>query len=97
MDALAQGKYETAIRDYKKGKYLYQTLKGENVANNDATDIDISITDVEKDSGLTELHRKVFDKVWVEVDKIVVELRGILFKMLEDPWQPIEEQEKTIK
>lgn len=52
---------------------------------------------MEKDSGLTELHRKVFDKVWVEVDKIVVELRGILFKMLEDPWQPIEEQEKTIK
>jgi hypothetical protein len=33
----------------------------------------------------------------MEVDKIVIELRGVLFKMLEDPWLPIEEQEKTIK
>jgi exocyst complex component 2 len=52
---------------------------------------------MDKDSGITELHRKVFDKVWTEVDKIVIELRAVLFKMLEDPWSPIEEHEKTIK
>lgn len=93
-----QGKYETAIRDYKKGKYLYQNLKDESVSTAEATDdIDATVAKMDKDSGITELHRKVFDKVWTEVDKIVIELRAVLFKMLEDPWSPIEEHEKTIK
>ncbi|GAB5588983.1 Exocyst complex component S5 [Umbelopsis nana] len=97
LESIKQGKYETAIRDYKKGKYLYQNLKGETVSTGEPADaIDITVTDIDKDSGITELHRKVFDKVWMEVDKIVIELRGVLFKMLEDPWLPIEEQEKTI-
>lgn len=48
-------------------------------------------------NNITDLHRKVFDKVWAEVTKIVEELRSVLSKMLSDPWRSMEEQEKTIK
>jgi exocyst complex component 2 len=87
LESIKQTKYEAAIRDYKKGKYLYQILKG------DVTDND----DLDHDSGITDLHRKVFDKVWAEVTKIVTELQNILLRMLADPWRSMDDQEKTIK
>lgn len=51
----------------------------------------------QKENRLTDLHLKVFDKVWVEVCKIVSELQNVLLRMLADPWRSMEEQEKTIK
>lgn len=82
-----------AIRDYKKGKYLYQVLKGDI----DSTDRSIGLTDMEQETGITDLHRKVFDKVWMEVSKIVIELQNVLLRMLADPWRSMDDQEKTIK
>ncbi|RUS34654.1 exocyst complex component Sec5-domain-containing protein [Jimgerdemannia flammicorona] len=90
LESTKQTKYETAIRDYKKGKYLYSTLKGD--ANGD----DAGGLSASQDTDITDLHRKVFDKVWTEVEKIVVELRDVLFKQLAEPWRSMEEQEKTI-
>ncbi|KAI9483131.1 MAG: exocyst complex component Sec5-domain-containing protein [Benjaminiella poitrasii] len=92
LESIKQNKYEAAIRDYKKGKYLYQILKGES----DTTDKAPGLIDMEKETGLTELHHKVFDKVWKEVNKIVNELQNILLKMLADPWRSMDDQEKTI-
>ncbi|CDH55023.1 exocyst complex component sec5 [Lichtheimia corymbifera JMRC:FSU:9682] len=86
LESIKQHKYETAIRDYRKGKYLYHDLQKE----------DDKVDGSEEESNISELHRKVFDKVWTEVNKIVVELRSVLLKMLEDPWRSMEEQEKTI-
>lgn len=89
LESIKQAKYEAAIRDYKKGKYLYQALKG---------DTDLSgLTEMEKETGITDLHRKVFDKVWTEVSKIVIELQNVLLRMLSDPWRSMDDQEKTIK
>lgn len=92
-DVVPQTKYEAAIRDYKKGKYLYQVLKGDL----DSTDRSTGLSDMEKDTGITDLHRKVFDKVWTEVSKIVIELQNVLLRMLADPWRSMDDQEKTIK
>lgn len=88
-----QAKYEAAIRDYKKGKYLYQALKGDL----DSTDRSTGLSEMEKETGITDLHRKVFDKVWIEVSKIVIELQNVLLRMLADPWRSMDDQEKTIK
>ncbi|KAI8641657.1 exocyst complex component Sec5-domain-containing protein [Parasitella parasitica] len=92
LESIKQTKYEAAIRDYKKGKYLYQVLKGDL----DSTERSTGLSDMEKDTGLTDLHRKVFDKVWTEVSKIVVELQNVLLRMLADPWRSMDDQEKTI-
>ncbi|KAI9248099.1 exocyst complex component Sec5-domain-containing protein [Sporodiniella umbellata] len=89
LEFIKQSKYEAAIRDYKKGKYLYQVLKGD-LDSTDSTDLD------QKENRITDLHLKVFDKVWAEVGKIVSELQNVLLKMLSDPWRSMEEQEKTI-
>ncbi|KAG1452616.1 hypothetical protein G6F56_007769 [Rhizopus delemar] len=89
LESIKQTKYEAAIRDYKKGKYLYQVLKG------DLDSTDMSDTD-QKENRITDLHLKVFDKVWAEVGKIVSELQNVLLRMLADPWRSMEEQEKTI-
>ncbi|CAO3587569.1 unnamed protein product [Absidia cylindrospora] len=95
LESIKQNKYETAIRDYKKGKYLYQTLK-----RNSSTDLlQNDGSEFGKEDGaseLTSMHRKVFDKVWSEVTKIIGELQNVLLKMLTDPWRSMDEQEKTI-
>ncbi|KAL4212827.1 hypothetical protein CU097_004625 [Rhizopus azygosporus] len=87
MESIKQTKYEAAIRDYKKGKYLYQVLKG---------DLDSTDEAEQKDNRLTDIHLKVFDKVWAEAVKIVSELQNVLLRQLADPWRSMEEQEKTI-
>ncbi|KAI8356677.1 exocyst complex component Sec5-domain-containing protein [Blakeslea trispora] len=89
LESIKQTKYEAAIRDYKKGKYLYQVLKG----NLDATD---TLPEMDQETGMTDLHHKVFDKVWAEVSKIVIELQNVLLRMLTDPWRSMDDQEKTI-
>ncbi|KAF7732380.1 hypothetical protein EC973_005276 [Apophysomyces ossiformis] len=97
LESIKQNKYETAIRDYKRGKYLYQTLKGED-DQSDSPGIDESDDAFTNDTEarITDLHRKVFDRVWTEVTKIVTELQNVLLKMLADPWRSMDEQEKTI-
>ena len=52
---------------------------------------------INDDTALTAQYRKVFDKVWAEVEKIMVEMRDQLFNQLSEPWRSMEEQEKTIK
>ncbi len=49
------------------------------------------------ENALSAQYRKVFDKVWLEVDKIMEEMKDQLFKQLTEPWRSMEEQEKTIK
>ncbi|KAI8970337.1 exocyst complex component Sec5-domain-containing protein [Mycotypha africana] len=92
LESIKQNKYEAAIRDYKKGKYLYQVLKGES----DVSDRPAGAVELEKATDITDLHRKVFDKVWAEVTKIVTELQNILMRRLADPWRSMDDQEKTI-
>ncbi|KAI8987114.1 exocyst complex component Sec5-domain-containing protein [Pilobolus umbonatus] len=91
LESIKQTKYDTAIRDYKKGKYLYQVLKGDITSS----DRNAGLPEVEE-TGVTDLHRKVFDKVWAEVQKIVAELQNVLLRMLADPWRSMDDQEKTI-
>ncbi|KAI8083026.1 exocyst complex component Sec5-domain-containing protein [Halteromyces radiatus] len=95
LEAIKQNKYETAIRDYKKGKYVYQTLKTNSISDLQSDTIPNNIPE-DNLSGFTNMHRKVFDKVWSEVTKIIGELQNVLLKMLADPWRSMDEQEKTI-
>ncbi|CAO3635122.1 unnamed protein product [Cunninghamella blakesleeana] len=92
LESIKQNKYEPAIRDYKRGKYLYQTLKTSSLSNPDFESRDIDFTH----SHIANTHQKVFDKVWDEVTKIIEELQNVLLKMLADPWRSMSEQEKTI-
>ena len=44
-----------------------------------------------------EQQKRIFDKVWSSVERIMEDLRGRLDVYLKDPHRPVEEQEKTIE
>ncbi|RIA91034.1 exocyst complex component Sec5-domain-containing protein [Glomus cerebriforme] len=93
MDSIKQQKYDVAIRDYKKGKVVLDSTMGTEGADTNGSGSYSSESD---ETALSIQYRKVFDKVWLEVDKIMEEMKDQLFKQLTEPWRSMEEQEKTI-
>ncbi|CAG8621305.1 2618_t:CDS:10, partial [Ambispora leptoticha] len=99
MESLKQQKYDIVIRDYKKGKKALESTLASSDSSSDSNLQIPSNGSPEKeneDSALAAQYRKVFDKVWAEVEKIMEEMREQLFKQLTEPWRSMEEQERTI-
>ncbi|CAG8604734.1 2351_t:CDS:10 [Ambispora gerdemannii] len=99
MESLKQQKYDIVIRDYKKGKKALESILASSdtsLDNNIQTPSNGSPEKENDDSALAAQYRKVFDKIWAEVEKIMEEMREQLFKQLTEPWRSMEEQEKTI-
>jgi exocyst complex component 2 len=75
-----------ALRDYKKGRFLLSSKPGQLLPGA---------------SNSTPQHvaqqRRVFDKVWVSVEKIIGEMAATLNAALQDPTRSVEDQEKTIE
>ncbi|KAF9957227.1 hypothetical protein BGZ70_009593 [Mortierella alpina] len=92
QESIKQGKYQLAARDYNKGKVL---LAQAFPATTPATSSDNAST--HSSSTLIEIKRKVFDRVWSEVERIVAKLRTDLESQLEEPWRGMEEHERNIK
>ncbi|CAG8478107.1 13674_t:CDS:10 [Acaulospora morrowiae] len=95
MESIKQQKYDVVIRDYKKGKIVLEsTMSSESSDNNVSTNNQIE-REME-DAALAAQYRKVFDKVWTEIEKIMEEMKDELFRQLTEHWRSMEEQEKTI-
>ncbi|KAG0222103.1 hypothetical protein BGX31_009344 [Mortierella sp. GBA43] len=96
QESIKQGKYQQASRDYNKGKVLLAqafpptTPSG---TNGDST----STQSHSSSSNLIETKRRVFEKVWSEVERIVAKLRADLESQLEEPWRGMEEHERNIR
>lgn len=88
QESIKQGKYQLAARDYNKGKVL---LAQAFPISSDAASTNSS------QSTLIETKRRVFDRVWSEVERIVALLRTDLESQLEEPWRGMEEHERNIK
>lgn len=91
QESIKQGKYQQAARDYNKGKVL---LAQAFPATTSSASSDSAST---HSSTLIETKRRVFDKVWSEVERIVARLRADLESQLEEPWRGMEEHESNIK
>lgn len=81
-----QGKYDQALRDYKKGSFLNSSKSGQLIPGLPAN------TPAQKAQ-----HKRVFDKVWTSVEKIMSDMKGKLYEGLKDPNRAVEEQERTIE
>lgn len=92
LESIKQGKYQLAARDYNKGKVL---LAQAFPATTPSVASDTAST--HSSSTLIETKRRVFDKVWSEVERIVARLRADLESQLEEPWRGMEEHERNIK
>ncbi|KAF8907521.1 exocyst complex component Sec5-domain-containing protein [Mucidula mucida] len=82
MDSIDAGKYEVAIRDYKKGKNLLETRPGQLLP--------VGATD-------GQAQKRILDKVWASVEKAIGEMRNVLLSQLQDPSRTVDEHEKTIE
>ncbi|KJA16657.1 hypothetical protein HYPSUDRAFT_47148 [Hypholoma sublateritium FD-334 SS-4] len=90
LESIEAGRYEIALRDYKKGKYLLENRPGQLLPVGNTKD--------STESGIAEQQqRRVLDKVWNTVEKAMGEMRNILISQLQDPTRSVEEQEKTIE
>jgi exocyst complex component 2 len=84
-----QGRYDVALRDYKKGKFLLDSRPGQLLPLPSSSGS--SAKEVEAQQ------RRVLDKVWANVEKAMGEMRNVLVGMLRDEARSVEEQERTIE
>ncbi|KAH9077909.1 exocyst complex component Sec5-domain-containing protein [Lactarius deliciosus] len=90
IESVEAGRYEVALRDYKKGKFMMESRAGQLLPISGPKD--------GQSAAIAERQQKrVLDKVWSTVEKAMGEMRALLLGQLQEPGRPIEDQEKTIE
>ncbi|OCH93951.1 hypothetical protein OBBRIDRAFT_789821 [Obba rivulosa] len=90
IESIEAGRYEAAMRDYKKGKFLLESRPGQLVPVGQAKDGQAS-------ANAQEQQKRILDKVWGTVEKVMGEMKRQLLTKLQEPSRSVEEQEKTIE
>ncbi|KAI0360481.1 hypothetical protein OH77DRAFT_1445304 [Trametes cingulata] len=90
VECIEAGRYEAAMRDYKKGKLLLETRPNQLLP--------VGTTKDGQSSGSAQQQQKrILDKVWATVEKVMAQMRNELLAKLQEPTRSVEEQEKTIE
>ncbi|THH00057.1 hypothetical protein EW026_g2443 [Hermanssonia centrifuga] len=84
----AQGRHEAALRDYKKGKFLLESRPGQLLP--------IGSTK-EGQASAGQQQKRILDKVWSTVEKVMGEMRNQLQSKLQETSRSVEDQEKTLE
>lgn len=87
MESIEAGRYDAALRDYKKGKYLLESRPGQLLPSGSSTSG--AIVDVQQ--------KRIFDKVWGAVEKVMLDMRNQMINRLKESSRMVEEHEKTIE
>jgi exocyst complex component 2 len=87
---LMEGRYEAALRDYKKGKFMMESRAGQLLPISAPKDSRGAIV-------AEQQQKRILDKVWGTVEKAMGDMRTLLLSQLQEPGRPVEEQEKTIE
>jgi len=85
-----QGRYDLAIRDYKKGKYMLENRPSQLLPIGPAKDEPSSIAAQQR-------QKRILNKVWGSVEKAMTELNKVLVAHLQEPSRSVEEHEKTLE
>lgn len=92
-ESVDTGRYDVALRDYKKGRYLLEQRPGQLLP--------IHAADTPEGPRVSETQlvqrRRIFARVWDAVEDVMRDMRGQLVAHLRDPQRSVEEQEKTIE
>ncbi|KDR72646.1 hypothetical protein GALMADRAFT_73791 [Galerina marginata CBS 339.88] len=107
MESIDAGKYELALRDYKKGKYLLENRPGQllpislsgSPLSSQATQASIGAPQEQQQhmQQLEQQQKRILNKVWASVEKAMGEMRRVLVAQLQDSTRSVEEQEKTLE
>lgn len=90
IESIQAGRYEIAMRDYKKGKFLLESRPGQLLPIGNTKDGETS-------AAAEQQQKRILDKVWSSVEKAMGEMRNLLISQLQDPRRSVEEQEKTLE
>lgn len=91
------------MRDYKKGKLLLDTRPDQLLPSTSSSS---SAAAAAKDQGANSRastsdsdaqRKRILEKVWNAVERVMDEMKEILFGQLRNPLRSVEEQEKTIE
>ncbi|KAG7097587.1 hypothetical protein E1B28_004924 [Marasmius oreades] len=90
IESIEAGRYELAMRDYKKGKFLLESRPGQLLP--------IGIPkDGRASTSAEQQQKRILDKVWANVEKAMGEMKNVLMSQLHEHSRSIEEQEKTLE
>lgn len=97
-ESVEAGRFDLALRDYKKGKFLLESRPGQLLAFNTAAG-QAGSTDPKAVGNAKQQaqQRRVFAKVWDAVEDTMQDMQQRLFALLREPRRGVEEQEKTIE
>ncbi|KAF8273712.1 exocyst complex component Sec5-domain-containing protein [Lactarius quietus] len=90
IESVEAGRYEVALRDYKKGKFMMESRAGQLLPISGPKDGQSAVA-------AERQQKRILDKVWSTVEKAMGEMRALLLGQLQEPGRPIEDQEKTIE
>lgn len=91
-EAVEMGRYDVALRDYKKGKYLLDSRPGQLLA------VGSSKQPESAGGARNDIQQKrVFAKVWDAVEATMKDMQTRLTNQLREPRRSVDEQEKTIE
>ncbi|KAF8222395.1 hypothetical protein L208DRAFT_1413490 [Tricholoma matsutake] len=90
IESVEAGRYDVAIRDYKRGKVLMETRPGQLLPFNNGKDGQVSVS-------ADQQQKRVLEKVWGSVEKAMGEMKNALLSQLQDPSRTLEEHEKTME
>ena len=76
------------MRDYKKGKFMLESRPEQLLPVGNPSG---------KESVIPEQQKRILDKVWSTVEKVMGEMRNLLLVQLQDPSRSVDEHEKTIE
>ncbi|GAA5834893.1 hypothetical protein JCM11251_002055 [Rhodosporidiobolus azoricus] len=85
-EAVEEGRYEVALQAYKKGRYI--------LASRPAQLLGLPVPTTPQQQ---QQQKRIYDKVWGQVEKIIGDLRATLGKRLRDTKRGLDEVEKTIE
>ncbi|KAE8268288.1 hypothetical protein A4X09_0g4054 [Tilletia walkeri] len=90
------GRYDVALRDYKKGKFFLESKPGQLFAFNvpAAQSGDPTARGTIRQQ---EQQQRIFAKVWDAVEGTMQQMQARLFAMIQEPRRSVEDQEKTIE
>ena len=85
-----QGRYEAAMRDYKKGKLLLETRPNQLLPVG-------TTKDGQSIESAQQQRKRILDKVWATVEKAMGHMRSDLPAKLQEPSRSVEQQERSIE
>ncbi|KAJ7775533.1 exocyst complex component sec5 [Mycena metata] len=88
IQSIEAGRYEIAVRDYKKGKTILETRPGQLLPIG---------KDDQGSAEADQRQKRILNKVWGSVERAMGEMRHVLVSQLQDPRRSVEQQEKTLE